>query len=689
MSMHMSNVRPVLVLFTLLAAALACSPSPRPTPETPTATIPPEPISTPTPRPRTAAELASATVQVLAMVASGGDFAPIWSGSGSIISADGLILTNAHVVDDRYGEYTDLGVAVLENTDDPPRLMYLAQIAAVDYSLDLAVIRIVSDLAGNPVSPTLPFVQLGNSDTVEIGDSLQILGYPGIGGETITFTEGAVSGFTSDRSVEGRAWIKTDATIAGGNSGGLGANAVGELIGVPTRASSGAEGGDIVDCRPVADTNRDGFIDENDTCVPIGGFINGLRPVNLALPLIEAARSGVAYQPPSGPVEQPVEGFDLSNTRLYELVFADGVSADDQPTRILPALPSGTTNACAFWSYEGMLDGLTWSAYWFIDGVLSQEGSILDETWVGGQEGSWWVCIFDDSGLADGLYELVLEVEGESMINDAIFVGGDHPLVDFTVVNDTSTSACYVLISPSGARNWGQDDLGPTEIVQAGASRMFQLPAGTYDMMALECTFDVILERYGIDITSPSTFALGGGQAPAPSSGDAMVTLVNETSRAVCYVYMTPSTSTTWGPDAMGGTGIIPTGTSRDFQVASDTYDLLAQACDGSLIAQAYDVQVSASGYTWHLPFVPITLRVTNSSSASICDIFISPSTVTWWGSDWLGREEVVEPGWTREFAVPPGQNFDAMARDCGGNTVAEEYGIPITTSIYAWTAGP
>ena len=135
---------------------------------------------------------------------------------------------------------------------------------------------------------------LGDSDSVEIGDSLQILGYPGIGGETITFTEGAVSGFTSDRSVEGRAWIKTDATIAGGNSGGMAANALGELIGVPTIAASGAEGGDIVDCRPVADTNRDGSIDQFDTCVPIGGFINGLRPVNLALPLIAAAQSGVA-----------------------------------------------------------------------------------------------------------------------------------------------------------------------------------------------------------------------------------------------------------------------------------------------------------------------------------------------------------------------------------------------------------
>jgi len=60
---------------------------------------------------------------------------------------------------------------------------------------------------------------------------------------------------------------------------------------VPTRVGSGGRG-EVVDCRALADTNGDGVIDNKDTCIPIGGFINAIRPIQLALPLINAAKSG-------------------------------------------------------------------------------------------------------------------------------------------------------------------------------------------------------------------------------------------------------------------------------------------------------------------------------------------------------------------------------------------------------------
>ena len=167
-------------------------------------------------------------------------------------------------------------MAVTVHSDELPELRYLAEVRAIDTQLDLAVIQIASDLDGRPIDTeqlNLNYVSVGDSDILELGDLLQILGYPGIGGETITFTEGVVSGFTRERGVEGRAYVKTDATIAGGNSGGLAANGDGQIIGVPTQVGyGGAER--FADCRYLADTNGDGVIDQNDNCIPVGGFID-------------------------------------------------------------------------------------------------------------------------------------------------------------------------------------------------------------------------------------------------------------------------------------------------------------------------------------------------------------------------------------------------------------------------------
>lgn len=234
-------------------------------------------------------------VLISALYKENGEYQEGWTGSGTFISADGLILTNAHVVlSDKYFKVDALTIAPTRNPDEKPEPLYFAKVIQADANLDLAVLKVTTDLAGNPVDPTtlnFPFVNLGNSDDLSLGDPITILGYPGIGGDTITLTSGEVAGFTSETDYGNRAFIKTSATIAGGNSGGLATDEAGNLIGIPTQLGSGADVG-IVDCRTLADTNRDGVVDENDSCVPTGGFINSLRPVKLALPLIEAARRG-------------------------------------------------------------------------------------------------------------------------------------------------------------------------------------------------------------------------------------------------------------------------------------------------------------------------------------------------------------------------------------------------------------
>lgn len=262
-------------------------------------------------------------VQIIAIVDAGEGEVEGWTGSGSIISPDGLILTNAHVVlSDRYYDVKDLIVALTINPDQPPERRFYAEVMQADAALDIAVIRVTRDLASNALDHAalgLPAVKLGDSNAVQLGDPIVILGYPGIGGDTITLTSGEAAGFTAEEGVGNRAFIKTSATIAGGNSGGLAANARGELIGIPTQLGYGGDE-EFVDCRPLADTNRDGVVDEEDNCIPVGGFINALRPINLAMPFIEAARRGEVSI-----VQEHIEEstFTPSGTVIFEDDFSD------------------------------------------------------------------------------------------------------------------------------------------------------------------------------------------------------------------------------------------------------------------------------------------------------------------------------------------------------------------------------
>ena len=122
-----------------------------------------------------------------------------------MISPDGLILTNAHEeLPDRYFDVDALAEAFSIREDQPPEALYYAELLQADAALDIAVIQITTDLDDIPVdydSLNLPYVPLGDADTLRLGDTITILGYPGIGGETITLSRGEVSGFTSE---EGR-----------------------------------------------------------------------------------------------------------------------------------------------------------------------------------------------------------------------------------------------------------------------------------------------------------------------------------------------------------------------------------------------------------------------------------------------------------------------------------------------------
>jgi len=150
----------------------------------------------------------------------------VGGGTGFIISSDGMILTNKHVVTD-----TDAAYTVLMN--DGSR--YDAEVLARDPTFDLAVIRIKKSGL-----PTLP---LGDSDKLEIGQTGIAIGNS-LGEFRNTVSVGVISGLA--RTVEAfgellSGVIQTDAAINPGNSGGPLLNLRGEVVGVNTAMARGAE----------------------------------------------------------------------------------------------------------------------------------------------------------------------------------------------------------------------------------------------------------------------------------------------------------------------------------------------------------------------------------------------------------------------------------------------------------------
>ena len=151
----------------------------------------------------------------------------IGGGTGFIISEDGLILTNKHVVSDKEAEYT-----VLINDNQK----YDAKVIATDQFLDIAVIKIEAK--------GLPMVELGDSDTIELGQTVIAIGNV-LGEYKNTVTKGVISG-VGRRVVAGNnnggsevieEAIQTDAAINPGNSGGPLVNLAGQVIGINTAVS--------------------------------------------------------------------------------------------------------------------------------------------------------------------------------------------------------------------------------------------------------------------------------------------------------------------------------------------------------------------------------------------------------------------------------------------------------------------
>ena len=160
------------------------------------------------------------------------------AGSGIIITEDGYIITNNHVISSesttsyyQITEATSIQIHIYGESDDT---LYEAEIIGTDETTDLAVLKIDK----NNLVP----IEIGDSDNLRAGEFVMAVGNPM--GMNSTVTCGVISALEREITSEGKTFvtIQTDAPINAGNSGGALVNSKGELIGINTLKLSSGEG---------------------------------------------------------------------------------------------------------------------------------------------------------------------------------------------------------------------------------------------------------------------------------------------------------------------------------------------------------------------------------------------------------------------------------------------------------------
>jgi len=177
------------------------------------------------------------------------------------------VATNCHVItNDRTGRLYDEIVFSLSRDDAASSLTrYRLKPVLINKEYDLALLRVESDAAGNAIGSSFvfPAIEIGDSRKIKLLEDLFIIGFPEKGGSTVTLSTGVVEG----RDILGN-WIKTDARVIHGNSGGAAVNSEGKLIGIPTKV--------VADEQPI-DKDGDGFPDGYRRY----GAVGFLRPAHL------------------------------------------------------------------------------------------------------------------------------------------------------------------------------------------------------------------------------------------------------------------------------------------------------------------------------------------------------------------------------------------------------------------------
>lgn len=209
-------------------------------------------------------------------------------GSAVVVRADGVVATNAHVINDKNGQLFDEILFSLSADSATAPTRYRLKAIVISKEDDLALLR-VETAAGNslPRAMSFPAIEIGDSKNIRLLDDIVIIGFPEKGGASVTVNRGTVEG----KDTLGK-WIKTDGRLIHGNSGGAAVNINGKLIGIPTKV--------VADDQWI-DKDNDGFPDNHRRY----GAVGFLRPAHLLSAMLAAVNEEAGIRTPAAK-QQPV-----------------------------------------------------------------------------------------------------------------------------------------------------------------------------------------------------------------------------------------------------------------------------------------------------------------------------------------------------------------------------------------------
>jgi len=163
------------------------------------------------------------------------------------------------------------------------------------------------------------------------------------------------------------------------------------------------------------------------------------------------------------------------------------------------------------------------------------------------------------------------------------------PAISLTIANQTPANICEVYASSQESNDWGASLLQEGNPIPSGEERAFQLPAGVYDILVLNCDGISIFSSAQISVSS--RFQIGG-------AGWVPITIENAASGEVCYLYISIQAEGDWGTDQLGSVESILPGGVRIFYVPAGSYRLRAEDCARNPLQESVNLD-SGAGLTW------------------------------------------------------------------------------------------